>query len=317
MVQRPILTVTLNPALDVAAQIDRVIPGPKLRLDAPRQDPGGGGVNVARAVHMLGGVAEAFAVLGGPTGARIAQLLETEGVTLHAFDIAQDSRQSLSISERSTGRQFRFVLPGAAWSPDRSDAVLGRLAELAVPDALVVLSGSQPPGASLGFAHRLNAQLGVGGRLVLDTSGPALAQVLGFAAQPPLSVLRLDQAEAEAAAGHPLGSVADSADFAHSLVARGVATMVVLARGAEGNVLADQTQRLHCRPPMVSVDSPVGAGDSFTAGFTLALARGQDPAAALHAGTAAAAAAVMTSGTELCRSDDVARISAQCRIDRL
>jgi 6-phosphofructokinase 2 len=44
-----ILTLTMNPALDIATATETVIPGHKLRCGEPRYDPGGGGINVARA----------------------------------------------------------------------------------------------------------------------------------------------------------------------------------------------------------------------------------------------------------------------------
>jgi 6-phosphofructokinase 2 len=91
-------------------------------------------------------------------------------------------------------------------------------------------------------------------------------------------------------------------------VARGVAKKVVVARGADGSVLADATRRLFAKAPKVTVNSKVGAGDSFVGGYILALARSQSEAEALAQGVAAAAAAVMSAATELCRSEDVARL---------
>jgi 6-phosphofructokinase 2 len=310
--QTPILTVTLNPALDLSATVDRVVPGPKLRLSQPVAEPGGGGINVARVVRRLGGQVRAFAVLGGPTGARLAALLAAEGIAVIAHPAAGDTRQSLAVTE-DAGAQFRFVLPGPL-APEAA-ALAAAVAAAAPPGALVVLSGSQPPDLPAGFPARLAAAL-PGRRLVVDTSGAALAATVAGAgaAAPGIAVLRMDGAEAEAAAGRALPGVADTAAFCAALVARGVAGMVLAGRGAEGNVLATAAGRWLAVPPVVPVVSTTGAGDSFAGGLVLALARGAAPEAALLAGTAAAAAAVTTPGTALCRADDVARLTPLCRL---
>ena len=305
-----IVTVTLNPALDVAGRCDAVRPGPKLRVEGVTTEPGGGGINVARAVQALGGQAQALAVLGGATGAQLAALLAAEGVALTVIPGGGETRQSLSVTD-ADGAQWRFVLPGPP-APDAA-TLTAAMADAAPEGAFVVLSGSQPPGLADDFAITLAAAL-PGRRLVLDTSGPAL--VAAITGRGP-HTLRMDRAEAEGAAGHGLPQPQDTGEFCGALVARGAAQVVIAARGASGNVLASADGIWHCAPPVVPVVSAVGAGDSFTAGYVLALDRGADLAEALRAGTAAAAAAVMTPGTQLCRREDAERLAPLCRLMRL
>ncbi len=309
--QQPILTVTLNPALDLSARVSAMKAGPKLRLSAPVWEPGGGGVNVARAIHALSGSALAWVALGGASGARHLALLHEQGVATHVFDVTGDTRQSWAITD-DDDQQFRLQLPGEGWTD--AMAAQARIDIVAHTKGLVVLSGSQPPGLSAEFTQDLVKDLGTG-RVIIDTSGPALGRLIDH----PLDrarpfVLRLDQAEAEALARQSLASVADTHAFATGLCARGVAEHVCVARGADGSVLAGTGDDFHCRPPGVSVRSKVGAGDSFTGAFTLALARGTSPAEALRLGTAAAAAAVMTPGTQLCREQDVTRLTRECTL---
>lgn len=319
MRQSPILTITLNPAVDVASHTAEVTPGPKLRLDRPSVDPGGGGINVARAIGILGGRARAFVALGGPTGAQLAFLLESAGIDLVRFPAPGDARQSLSVTDNATGAQYRFILPGPDWGPEDTRAVLDAIAaEAGSAQALVVLSGSQPPGIPEDFPAALARVLAGRARLMIDTSGDPLHRLVS---DPPVGappdLLRMDMAESIDLAGRPLPRPQDSADFAASLVARGAARMAVLARGAEGSVLVARGLRLHCAPPVVRVDSAVGAGDSFTGAFVLSLARGETPEAALRHGTAAAAAAVMTGGTDLCRIEDVEHLLPGCRVSQV
>jgi 6-phosphofructokinase 2 len=312
--QTPILTVTLNPALDLSARIPRMDPGPKLRLSAPDWEPGGGGVNVARAVHALGGYVLAWVALGGSTGQQHLRLLHDQRIATHVFNAPCETRQSWAITDDS-GQQYRLQLPGGVWPEAVADDARASIAAQA--KGLVVVSGSQPPGMDAGFVQALAQDLGAA-RLIVDTSGPALAQLI----ERPLPharplVLRLDQAEAEALAGHPLTDAADTSAFARQLVRRGVAEHVCLARGADGSVLAGEGGVFHCRPPEVEVQSKVGAGDSFTGAFTLGLARGEGFSEALRLGTAAAAAAVMTAGTQLCRKEDVTRLRAACTLHQM
>jgi 6-phosphofructokinase 2 len=315
----PVVTITLNPALDLSAAVPRLEAGPKLRTGPVTAEPGGGGINVARVVAELGGQALALACLGGATGTRLAGLLDgVPGLTLHALPGAGETRESLSVTETETGRQFRFVLPGPVFDPAEVPALVAAIAAATAPGTVVVLSGSQPPGLPDDLPQRLARALPPGVRLIVDTSGPALDRLLAApdpAAAP--AILRLDEAEAAARARSPLPDAAATLAFAAGLVGRGVAGAVVVARGAEGSVLAVPGsvpgRGWACTPPRVEVVSKVGAGDSFAAGLALALARGQDWPAALALGTAAAAAAVTTPGTGLCRAADVARLLPLCR----
>jgi 6-phosphofructokinase 2 len=314
-VQAPILTLTLNPALDMATGVDRVTPGDKLRCSAPKLDPGGGGLNVSRAVALLGGESLALVALGGLTGEHLADLIRAEGVPFLGIKGPGETRQSLTVTEAATGLQYRFVLPGPVWDEADQARVFTLLRASARPDGLAVISGSQPPGVPVDFPARLATAL-PGMRVVLDTSGAALEQALAHPV-PGLAVLRMDSEEAEALAGLALDSRTATADFAQGLVRAGVAPQVIVARGADGSVLAEAGRRLFCPAAKVKVVSKVGAGDSFVAGFVLALARGEATETALALAVAAASAAVMTEATELCRPEDVARLLPQCPVSEV
>ena len=301
--QQPILTLTLNPALDMATGVTQILPGHKLRCTEPHLDPGGGGLNVSRAIRALGGDSLALVAIGGLTGDRLAGLIRQAGVTFLSILGPGETRQSLSVTEESTGKQYRFMLPGPVWGEDERARVFTLLAATARPGGLSVISGSQPPGVPMDFPAQLARSMPES-RVVLDTSGKPLVQ----AVRNPISnleVLRMDGEEAESLTGHPLHSREETADFAQRLAQAGVARRVVVARGADGNVLATADRRLFSPAPKVPVKSTVGAGDSFVAALVLAMARGQSDAEALALGAAAAAAAVMTDATQLCHLDDV------------
>ncbi len=313
--QIPILTLTLNPALDMASEVAEIIPGHKLRCSDPQLDPGGGGINVSRAIKALGGDSLALVAIGGLTGDRLAGLIRAEGVTFLSILGPGETRQSLTVTEASTGKQFRFMLPGPVWGPAERARVFTLLRATARPGGLSVISGSQPPGVPVDFPAQLAASM-PDSRVVLDTSGAALTEAVRHPI-PGLEVLRMDGEEGEALAGHALESREATADFAQSLVRNGVARQVIIARGADGNVLADKDHRIFAKAAKVKVRSTVGAGDSFVAAFVLGLARGQSNDEALGLGSAAASAAVMSDATQLCRPEDVMRLLPECAVSQI
>lgn len=309
-----ILTVTLNPALDLSTSAPQVVSGDKLRCRAPVADTGGGGVNVARAIGELGGRARAFVALAGHVGEQFRDLLEGEPLDPVIFQTPGDTRQSLSVIDESNGEQFRFVMPGPRWTPDLAQAAIDEITDHAPDGGYVVLSGSQPPGVPVHFPTNLAAECeAVGAKLVLDTSGPPLHALMSVG-QARHHVLRLDGAESAELAGRAFTSREDVADFAQSLIARGIANVVVLALGADGSVLANGRGRWHCNTVDVPVKSKVGAGDSFVGAFTLALSRGALSEEALIQGCAAASAAVMSDATELCARADVEELARTAKL---
>ena len=307
MSQQPILTITLNPALDLSTGADTVEPELKLRCDKPEVDPGGGGINVSRAIKVMGGASTALVALGGATGTRIADLLREGGLEVLRLTAPGETRQSLAVTDRSSGQQYRFVMPGPEWHNTHVAAAMGAIAEAARAGGWVVLSGSNPPGVPAGFGQMLAVRLkDSGARLVIDTSGEALQAIAGSST--PVDVLRMDSFEAEDLAGRALPLRSDSAAFAAGLVRDGAARQVIVARGRDGSVIAGPEGAFHAEAADVPVISKVGAGDSFVAGFTLATARGWAVDEALALGAAGASAAVMTPATDLCRAEDVWRL---------
>src|SRR6266542_1635991 len=171
-----IVTLTMNPALDIATATETVVPGHKLRCREPRYDPGGGGINVARAVHQLGGDALAVFPVGGLAGEMLRRLLLEEGVPHIPIPIAGMTRESLAVVEQQSGKQYRFLLPGPRLTSHEQERCLEALAMHAAGAPYLIASGSLPPGVPANFYARVRTLAAkCGARFVLDTSGPALA----------------------------------------------------------------------------------------------------------------------------------------------
>ena len=299
----------MNPAVDVSSSTDVVEPEHKLRCGPSRFDPGGGGVNVTRAIRNLGGSSIAIYPLGGPSGQAYRGFLEAEGIVGRAVTIAGNTRESFTIDELSTGRQFRFVLQGPTLREPEWRACLSVVGDMLPVGGYLVASGSLPPGVPDGFyalLARISARNGV--RLVVDTSGPALAAALEagvFLVKPSLRELgELVGAEGALDADQQVAA-------AQEIVAEGRAEIVALTLGGAGAVLVSADEVLRLPTPPVEVKSVVGAGDSFLAALVLRLAQGRSLAEAFRAAVAAGTAAAMVPATELCRAADVARLEAQ------
>lgn len=301
-----ILTITVNPALDLSTEAPAVLPDRKLRCTEPLVHPGGGGVNVSRAIANLGGQSRLMLAYGGPTGERLVALLREEGLAPETLGVSHDTRQSLSVRDAANGQQFRFMLPGPAWSVADCETARGTIMGAIEKDALVIPSGSLPPGMDVDFFLSMQSDIAAhGARMILDTSGPALRHAASR--KTGLYVLRMDLAEARDLSGAALAGVSDIADYAENLRLAGAARIVMIAAGAQGTVITTETGRSLTRPPVVAPLSRVGAGDSFIGAFALSLSRGDDPLTACAWGTAAAASAVTTEGTALCTRIDTER----------
>ena len=150
-----IVTLTINPAIDIFVNVARVEPTRKLRCSPPKRDPGGGGINVARVAHRLGGDVTAIYPIGGQIGKLLQRLLEREDVASLVTPSHVETRENFTAYEESTGKQYRFVLPGSPLHRAEWEAVLDRLASLAERPKFVVASGSVPPGAPDDFFARV------------------------------------------------------------------------------------------------------------------------------------------------------------------
>ena len=305
----PIVTLTLNPALDCSVEADRVGPIHKVRTFNEIYAAGGGGINVARALTQLGNKALALYLAGGATGEFLGQLLDAAGVPHEAVRIDGNTRISHNVFDRATREDFRFVPDGPEIADDDIDRLLKRLDELS--PRWIVASGSLPRGAGADVYVRV-AQIASkkGARLVLDTSGSALKTALKHGG---LTLIKPSIGELESIGGKKLKRSSEAEEEALALVNSGASEMVAVTLGKDGGFLANHEGIFRVPAPKVKALSAVGAGDSFLAGMVLALADGKSQREAFLTGMAAGAASVLHIGTQLCHKVDVERILAEMK----
>ncbi len=300
---KPIVTLTLNPAIDGAAEADTVRPIHKIRTWGERYDPGGGGINVARVIHALGGSAFAIYLSGGTTGPVLDTLVRAAGLDGIRVPIEGHTRISHTVHEHSTGLEFRFVPQGPVVATAEWRACLDVLQ--GIECEYLVASGSLPRGVPDDFYVQVAAIAARrGAKVVLDTSGEALKQAM----ERGVYLVKPSLGELERLAGRELKRPADQEAVVRTLVESGSAQIVALTLGREGALLGTRNGLHRLAGLQVKAESAVGAGDSFLAAMTLGLAEGCSAEEAFARAVAAGTAAVLARGTELCRREDVERL---------
>jgi 1-phosphofructokinase family hexose kinase len=298
-----ILTVTPNPSLDLLFEVDRLVWDDANRMDEPRRRPGGQGINVARAVTVLGGRSLAVALLGGSTGDHIAAVLEAEGTPLRHVHCRGETRTFVAVRELQTAHNLLLNARGPRRTADdasRMEAEVMTTLEALQP-AWLACCGSLPPGFPPDFYARLaTAARQAGARVVVDCDG----EPLRLAVEAGCDLLVPNQHEAERLAGTAVRNLGEAEGVAASLRDAGT-PMVCITLGATGAVLATEAGCWRARPPQMAGGSAVGAGDAFLAGLLMARLRADAPETALRYAVATSAATLRSTGASLIAAADV------------
>jgi 1-phosphofructokinase len=301
-----IVTVTPNPSIDRTVTLGTPLTrGTVHRVTRATTEPGGKGVNVARALTLAG--LDAVAVLPAADTDPIVAALQAAGVTFRCVPVTGVVRTNLAITE-SDGTTTKLNEPGAALDESARNALTRAVVDAAAAASWVVLSGSLPPGMPDDWYAEVVATLAPAAcRIAVDTSErplDALAASFGRAApdviKPNAEELAglvgadPDELERAAAAGDPEPVVA----AAHQLIGRGAKAVLVTLGGA-GAVLVDRTGSWLATPPPITPRSTVGAGDSALAGYLRAEVGGAEPPQRLQMAVAYGSAAAALPGSAL------------------
>lgn len=309
-----LVTLTMNPAIDVSTSVERVEPVQKLRCALPHRDPGGGGINVARVLKRFGADVLAVYVAGGSTGELLQKLMHREGIADVVVSEPEETREDFTVFEKASGTQFRFVMPGPELQRETWTGILEALRALTPAPGFIVASGSLPPGVPADFFAEVGrVAKGLGARLALDTSGAALGRAL----EERPWLIKPNQRELRELTGLDLADERGQIDAARRLIAEGRAECVALTLGDKGALLVTEDQGWRAKAPAVEVVSTVGAGDSFLAALVWGISSGEAMEAAFRRAVAAGSAALLSPGTELCRPEDVARLIREVATERI
>lgn len=301
-----IITITLNPTIDKSTTVDALVPEKKLHCSRPVFEPGGGGINVARAIKKLGGEATAIYFAGGYNGVLLKQLLAEEEVDSLIIETKKDTRENLIVVDKATNLQYRFGMPGPQIEQEEWHECL-KVIELMDDLKFIIASGSLPPGVPNDIFARIAAiAKKKNARLIVDTSEEALK----LAAKEGMFLMKPNLGELSSLVDQEELTVESVQDVAKKIIAEGKCEVIVISMGSAGAMVVTKDVCKQIVAPPVKRRSTVGAGDSMMAGIVLSLYKGKSLIDAIKYGVACGTAATMNAGTELCKLKDVETLYA-------
>lgn len=306
-----VLTVTLNPALDLTVQLPALRLGEVNRSDNLQVHAAGKGLNVAQVLADLGHQLTVTGFLGEANAQPFEQLFAARGFADEFVRVAGETRSNIKLAE-ADGRITDINGPGLEVGAAQRDELLARLERLVPGHELVVVAGSLPRGVEVPwFVELLQRLARLGARVALDTSGAALRE--GLALSPWL--IKPNEEELAQARGLDPADAQALADEARRLNAR--IEHVVMSQGAAGVSWFSPAAAWHAQPPKVRVVSTVGAGDSLLAGMLHGLLAGWPAERTLAHATAIAAQAVGQVGFGITDRAQLAELEAAVRLQPL
>ena len=299
-----IITITFSPCIDKSTAVPALVPEKKLICTSPKLEPGGGGINIARAIKKLGGAATAIFPSGGYTGKYFNHLLEKEHINAVIIETANETRENIIVVDQANNNQYRFGMPGTELAETEWKKCLQAVEEISDVE-FIIASGSLPPGVPDNI-YALLAKIAKTkkAKFIVDTSGDALKQAIAEG----VYMLKPNLGELSYLAGKKELQVDEVKNVAREIITKGECEVMVVSMGAAGAMLVTDEIAEIFTPPAVERKSTVGAGDSMVAGIVFYLALGKSLLQAVQYGVACGTAATLNAGTELCKKDDADRL---------
>jgi len=301
-----ILTVTLNPCIDKSTVAATLKPESKLRCTEVVNEPGGGGINVSKALQKLATASVALFPAGGHNGNMLCGLLRNENIVFHAVDTKVETRENWVVLEHASNNQYRFTFPGRAVQEETIITLVNQVKNFS--PAYVVASGSLPPGLPDYFYGLIVKQAkAVGAKCIVDTSGPALQALKGKGAY----LIKPNIGELCKMLDREWIDKEDVPAAAQQAISDGFAELIAVSMGAAGAWLISADEEYFATAPQVEKKSTVGAGDSMVAGMVYMLQQNRSLKEVIQFGVACGSAATMNEGTHLFNKEDAEKLYAQ------
>lgn len=294
-----ILTITLNPSIDKSTTVEKIEPDSKLRCSAVKNEAGGGGINVSKALKELGVDVVTLFPAGGNNGQMLITILRKEGIDSNVIEVEQETRENFMVVESASGKQFRFIMPGEP----AEEAVLKNVLAFIRGHQFdyIVASGSILPGLPTdAYAQIAEAANDSGARLVLDTSGEALK----LAVQKKVFMLKPNIGELAKLSDIKWLETDHVEQTAKKLIDKGLSELIAVSMGKDGALLVTREETHRVAVPEVEKKSTVGAGDSMVAGMVYMLSTNKPVSEVIRFGVACGTAATMNPGSELFHKSD-------------
>ena len=304
-----IVTITFSPCIDKSTSVASLVPEKKLHCSTPKLEPGGGGINIARAIKKLGGESIAIFPSGGYTGKYFNHLLEKENIPAVIIETNNETRENIIVFDESSTNQYRFGMPGTALNESEWKQCLTAVEEINDIE-FIIASGSLPPGVPSNiYAQLARIAKNKNAKFVVDTSGEALKQ----AVEEGVYLLKPNLGELCSLAGKATLQTMEVKDVARAIIEKEKCEVMMVSMGADGAMLVTKDMAEIIIAPTVIRKSTVGAGDSMLAGIIFYLSKGRGIVEAAQYGVACGTAATLNAGTELCKKEDADKLYEMIR----
>jgi 1-phosphofructokinase family hexose kinase len=311
-----IITVTLNAAMDKTLEVPSFTPGRRHRTVDQTTMPGGKGVNIARAIKRLGQPVIATGLAGGPTGSRIIEALNDEGILNDFVRIADESRTNTAVLDPTTGMQTEINERGPAVSTKEMDLFREKLLYLAQGASICVFAGSIPRGVEPDIYYTLIKEVRrLGPMTIIDSDGEPLRQ--SMRAEPDL--VSPNELEAEELVGHEFNDGLDRAGAVVEMTRQGAhEAIMTVSDGCYARIYEGGVPVLYrARVTEQEARSAVGSGDAFLAGYVAARYAEREPADCLRFGVACGAESTQHFGAGILDAGRVDRLLGDVESERL
>jgi 6-phosphofructokinase 2 len=298
-----IVTLTLNPAVDKSTTVEQLIPEKKLRCAEMITEAGGGGINVSKAIAELGGKTKSIFTCGGVNGRLLLELLEGDSIQTAPIEIKNNTRESIIVTEKSTGREYKFIVPGPELNEKELQEIKSTIENLD-KISFLVCSGSLPLNVPEDFLAEI-ATIAKEKKIkfVVDTSGPALKKALMRG----VYLIKPNMSELCYLAGVKYLEANEIEGIVDDIISQGKCEVLVLSMGPSGAMLATKDFKKRFHAPVVKKISTVGAGDSMLAGITWMLEQNRTLEDAVRFGVACGTAATVCKRAHLFGKEDAYR----------
>lgn len=295
-----IATLTLNPAIDKSIEVERLIPEKKMRCDKPRTEAGGGGINISKGIRELDEESIALFPAGGFNGDLLKKILSEQNIHTAPIEVSSNTRENFIVTEASTNREYKFVMPGATVTSEEINAIRQAVKDLHDVTYLVS-SGSLPAGMPASFLAEIAAiakEQGI--KFIVDTSG----EPLKLALEKGVYLIKPNLTELCFLVGKNYLELTEINDAVDQVMQSGNCEVMVVSMGPAGAMLATKEIRKRFAAPMVKKQSTVGAGDSMLAGLLWMLEHGYSLEEAVQYGIACGTAATINTERHLFEKKD-------------
>jgi len=308
-----IITITLNPAIDKSTSVDQLLPEKKMRCNQPIFQPGGGGINVSRALHKLGTTSSCIYFAGGFAGEYFSKLLVQESINIIPIKSKGDTRENFIVFDQKNKLQYRFGMPGIIVDDEECMFMLNTIEKLN-DVAFIVLSGSIPIGVSIDLISKIGKLAKHNSaKFILDTSGQALIDGIAagaFLIKPNLSELQI-------LCNKEIIGLEDIPSIGRELMGKHPIENMVVSLGKDGAIVFTANETFQITPPNIVALSTVGAGDSMIAGIVHGFYHKWSVLDSVKHGIACGTATTLQPGTTLFNPGDISTLLSEVIVKKL